>query len=77
MAEVARGAVRGDAFVTARVLRFPRPLCEEVELAWCTHRAFSRAEAADPSLLNDPAHVKARNMAEARFEQLYGEWCRR
>lgn len=57
------------------VVRFPRPLGEEVELAWAAHRAFIRAEVADPSLRFDSSHNKARDLAEAKFEQLYAEWC--
>jgi hypothetical protein len=62
--------------VNARVLRFPRPMGEEVETAWATHRALLRAEIHDQSLLNDPSHVRARDKAEREFERLYAEWCK-
>lgn len=60
--------------MSAEVIAFPRPDGSLVELAWATHRAFVRAEAADPALLDDPAHVKARDRAKAEFERLFAEW---
>jgi hypothetical protein len=61
--------------VSAQIVPFPRPDGEEVELAWATHRAFCRAEAADPRLCHDSAHNKAKERAESEFMRLYNEWC--
>lgn len=60
--------------MSAQVLTFPRPLGEEVEMAWATHRAFLRAEMHDPSLRDDDAHNRARDRASREFERLYEEW---
>lgn len=61
--------------MTARLIRFPLTMGEDVETAWATHRALCRAEIHDPGLRHDPAHVRARDKAERTFERLYAEWC--
>lgn len=63
--------------MSAEIIPLPRPDGGEVELAWATHRAFARAEAADPSLLDDVAHCRARDRAKREFDRLYSEWSRR
>jgi hypothetical protein len=46
----------------------------DVECAQTAHFALIRAEAADPRLLDDPAHQAAKHEARVRYLRLYAEW---
>jgi hypothetical protein len=46
----------------------------DVERAQAALFALLRAEASDPRLLDDEAHVVAREEARARYLRLFGEW---
>jgi hypothetical protein len=58
------------------VLRLPTPPVTraDVECAQAAHFALIRAEAADPRLLDDPAHQAAKHEARVRYLRLYAEW---